>query len=468
MKIILSDSKGKHAINLTKYDWMKTSKKLGIVFQYPSKIVIGSQTYTEGQEINLNDKQFLVAKVEKIENKSIELLDTEDNIIKITIDENNWPIEDYGKYLFNIHPSKSPSRSKNEIRRLLNGSITHFSQKEWKHNGYKISLEIDKEEDNVKKIFYVTNPDGQEMQVPLSPYSSDKTVNLWIDAGCPQFPPPKGSNWNKEQLEEYIKTNKMWYNDTFGNVHPTPETKKLALIIKNRFRIIESAKITAATGPVPEGMAPNVFCSWCKKAIGYNPKIPENSNSHGICNDCIKKINEKEEMNIDIGVDEDNLHIAQKEHIVQKAQNQVNMGAEVNNGMQAAPDTPTMEQEEQMKADFAADLDVTKGYTGSQLQNFKKSLTPEMKNKLLSSLTRLTGSFPQIRDLAKNPRLKQDIMMFLEQMSHSDIGKMNNLRNIIQGLQNVSDQEVQMALAPESVPQQQVQRVQNMNPQALR
>ena len=388
MKITLANKKdsSKQTLDITKFDWLKQAKTFGIIYQNPQKITVGSNLYTEGQSITLNDNEHLVL---KIEDNSITLIDQKENEQTVTIDENNWPVEDEGKDLFNIHPSKSPKHAQNDIRRTLNANTIKVSETTWTHNGHKIAVETETEiDENAKKFFFVTQPNGEEVDVPISPYADNSIANLWVDAGCPQFLSPTGGNWTKEELEQYIETNPMWYKDSFGNIQASEATKRFI------------------------------------KAF--------------------KKHKELEKI----------------------AENQVNMGAEVNEGMQAAPVEPTVEQEQQMKADFNADLDQIRGHSG--LQDFKESLSPEMKSQLLSSLSKLKTSFPQLKPSVKNPVTRQYLMQFLSQMSNSDVGKINNFKAIMSGLQGVTDREMHTALAPDTLPTQQVQNVQNMNPAGLR
>jgi hypothetical protein len=346
-----------------------------------------------------------------------------------------------------------PNKIKREIVRMMKGSIVCCASREYTYKGHKVVVEYDREEDNVKRWYTITTPEGIELNPDLDPYELD-VANLWIDAGCPMTDPPTGSNgvqtsWNKNNLETFMKSDKLWYKDTFGDVQATIKGKKIIEAIKK--------KAQSNTIPTPPDKEPNVFCSYCKKPLGWKPGLQE-YRSHTICPSCKVQVY-RDELGITITEEE-----AKKDfpYLFQQAQNAVNMGAETNQGMASQAVTPTMQQEQQMQANFKADQDAIQGF--DSIQNFKKSLSPDEKRQLLVSISRLKGSFPQLAMMARNPQTKTYLMMFLEQMSHSDASKVSNLRTIMQGLQHVSDRDIQMALAPESVPQQQIEQVQRMNP----
>jgi hypothetical protein len=95
-----------------------------------------------------------------------------------------------------------------------------------------------------------------------------------------------------------------------------------------------------------------------------------------------------------------------------EAQNPVNMGAEINNGVQSAPVAPTGQQAEQLSLNPNQDSSPMKDMITPQ--NFNKTISPEEKKQLMLSINKLKVSFPQLGNVLKGPQAKQYLTMFLE------------------------------------------------------
>lgn len=76
----------------------------------------------------------------------------------------------------------------------------------WKHRDHLCDIEMDIEEDNAKAFHHVQTPDGRDLLAPISPYDNTRhTVNLWIEAGCPERKNPlRSSNFDRVELENII------------------------------------------------------------------------------------------------------------------------------------------------------------------------------------------------------------------------------------------------------------------------
>lgn len=58
--------------------------------------------------------------------------------------------------------------------------------KQWVYKGHTCVIERDEEDDCIKHFHLVTKPDGKLVFADITPYdNSQKTVEMWIDAGCP-------------------------------------------------------------------------------------------------------------------------------------------------------------------------------------------------------------------------------------------------------------------------------------------
>lgn len=57
----------------------------------------------------------------------------------------------------------------------------------YNYRGFKMIEEVDYEEDNIKRFHFVTTPDGREVIMDWSPYSTptEKNFQLWVDLGLP-------------------------------------------------------------------------------------------------------------------------------------------------------------------------------------------------------------------------------------------------------------------------------------------
>ena len=148
------------------------------------------------------------------------------------------------------------------------------------------------------------------------------------------------------------------------------------------------------------------------------------------------------------------------------AMNDVNTGADSNNGMQAAPTDLTNQQEAELaKYDFAADIDAQKGFTN--FQNWKKSLTPKMKTLLPKDIVKLKTLFPSLNQMLKNPNVKLTQEALLEQMSKSDPNKITQFKTMLEQIQTLRAREEASAarpyMVPGTVPQQSINNVQQTN-----
>lgn len=276
------------------------------------------------------------------------------------------------------------------IRKLL-VKISSSSTKVY-YKGHIIETVTDKENDNIKRSFFVSLPDGNQIILNVNPYErTNITAMLWIDAAIESkiYPPPSDPNknpWTVESIKHYTQTQskdyQKLYEDTFG---PQKNSKIISNIIN---------------------------------------------------------------------------------HIKKFAQNNVNMGTDINQGIPAASNLPTTQQEEQMQSDFLADLDASKNM--NPMQQWKKSLSPEKKILLPKDITKLQSIFPGLKGLLSNPNIKLTTQAVLDFMSKSDPSKIQQVQKILKQLQDVNQQEEQMALSrpyiiPNNIPQQQVSNVNNLN-----
>lgn len=435
-KIKLTSSKGQHTINLTKYQWLKQAKQIGLLFQSASNVTIGYKTYSEGQEIipitNPNEPYIIT----HIEDNKLSLISSNDEEKQITLDSNNLPIDSFGQDLFNVHPRSISSKIKNDIKRALNTNITLTAARTFDYKGHKVTIDLDKEEDNIKKWFYVTTPSGVEIDANISPYAPDDTIILWIDAGCPTETPKDRSSWDKESLINLIQSNDDWYKDTFGNKE---NQQTLATIIKQR--LIKQQENVNHVEPPSENNKSNVFCAWCKKEIGFNKHLK--GISHGCCKDCAKQI----------AIDE-NLALAKnKEKLEKLSQNQVNMGAETNQGMQATPNQLTNQQSQQVQQTLEK-LDQP-----MSMEQWKKSVPTSVKRALQLTPQQMAQKMGEGLNFIKDPKSKMTMERFIEECAKDPAKAQANFRSIINRIHTVLQQENSLAKK-----EQQQQQMQSQNP----
>ena len=321
-----------------------------------------------------------------------------------------------------------PKKSENEIRRMLKGGIICIAKSTMEYKDHKIEIEIDREKDeNVKKTYYVTTPEGKTIFANISPYDnnpSDETIYLWIDAGCPEFDPPYGGKWNKENLNEFIQTDPMWYKDAFGNIHPTIKGKKFSTLINDKLKKI------AAIGPVLPNIEPNIVCAWCQKPMGHDPELKDGP-SHGICPLC------KEKVLNDFFEDEK----PKKTKKTTIAFNQTNMGAPVNNGTPSADTIPTTQQEQQIEDN----QEVLYSQPFSNVSNWKKEIKskPETDKALNQVLQKIRSKMPpESKKMLNNsnPKTRDNVKMIMDEMMKKP-QEVSALRPLLERAREIEKQE---------------------------
>jgi hypothetical protein len=77
------------------------------------------------------------------------------------------------------------------------------------YKNWKIQVDFDYEDDNVKAWHYFTNVQtGEKVTANITPYdSSDKVCRLFVDAGLPRHRRQVGNcscNWDQRSLRRYI------------------------------------------------------------------------------------------------------------------------------------------------------------------------------------------------------------------------------------------------------------------------
>lgn len=84
---------------------------------------------------------------------------------------------------------------------LLKTERDNMSQ-EWEHNGTKCRIDLDVEDDNIKKWFlWYDESSGWWQIAPIGPYEPNETLDLWLDAGRP-WPSPSWKTWTYQDLKE--------------------------------------------------------------------------------------------------------------------------------------------------------------------------------------------------------------------------------------------------------------------------
>jgi len=85
---------------------------------------------------------------------------------------------------------------------------------EWEYKGFKCRIEEDRQEDKIDYYATVIDPHGREYHPHICNYdTTQKTVELWIDAGCPDRHPTHG-NWDRKDLQIVVaqKDAEYWKN----------------------------------------------------------------------------------------------------------------------------------------------------------------------------------------------------------------------------------------------------------------
>jgi len=137
-----------------------------------------------------------------------------------------------------------------------------------------------------------------------------------------------------------------------------------------------------------------------------------------------------------------------KVKITKISENNVNVGADLNSGMEQHPIDPTPEQEQALIADFKSNQ--KQMGTSTTMQEFMEILksNPKLKGGLNHAIDRTKGVFPQLAQILRSPQWKQYYSYILKRMSESPKGKMRDLESVINELGKVRDKEPVLVQSP--------------------